>query len=130
MKENVVFFDGMCNFCSSSVNFIIKRDKNFYFHFASLQNIPASLLPVNSESSSLPDSIILLEKGKYYYFSTAALRISRKLRLPWNLLYIFIIVPKFLRDPVYRWVASKRYKWFGKKEMCFVPDEKDLSRFI
>ena len=130
MKERIIFFDGMCNFCSSSVHFIIKRDKHFYFHFASLQNGPASLRLVNSDFSALPDSIILLEKGEYFYFSTAALRIARKLSLPWNLFYAFIIIPRFCRDPLYKLFASKRYKWFGKREICFIPDEKDRSRFL
>ena len=129
MKENIIFFDGMCNFCSSSVHFIIKRDKNSYFHFASLQSDSVSLLLENSNSSSLPDSIILFEKGKYYYYSTAALRIASKLSFPWNLFYIFILVPRFLRDPLYKWFASRRYKWFGKRESCFIPDEKDKCRF-
>ncbi len=102
---------------------------HFYFHFATLQNIPASLLPVNSDSSELPDSIILLEKGEYYYFSTAALRIARKLSFPWNLFYVLIIIPPFLRNPVYKWFASKRYKWFGIRETCFIPDEKYKARF-
>jgi len=130
MKENIIFFDGMCNFCSSSVHFIIKRDKNSYFHFASIQSESALLLLENSDSLALPDSIILLEEGKYYYFSTAALRIARKLSFPWNLFYIFIIVPRFLRDPLYKWFASKRYKWFGIRETCFIPDEKDRFRFL
>jgi len=130
MQKNIVFFDGMCNFCSSSVNFIIKRDKNCYFHFASIQSAPASLLLINSNSSTLPDSIILLEKGKCHYYSSAALRIARKLRFPWNLFYGFIIIPRFIRDPLYRWFASKRYKWFGKKDICYIPNEKDRSRFI
>jgi predicted DCC family thiol-disulfide oxidoreductase YuxK len=130
MKENIVFFDGMCNFCSSSVHFIIKRDRHFYFHFAALQSESASILIINPYSSLIPDSIILLEKGKFYYYSSAALRIARKLGLPWNLLFMLVIVPPFLRDPLYKWFASKRYKWFGKKETCFVPNEKDLSRFL
>jgi predicted DCC family thiol-disulfide oxidoreductase YuxK len=128
VEANIVFFDGMCNFCSSSVNFIIKRDKHSYFHFALLQSTSAELIP-HIPSADLPDSIILLEKGKYYFYSTAALRIARRLIFPWNLFYVFIVIPAFLRDPVYRWFASKRYKWFGVKESCFIPEAKDRDRF-
>jgi predicted DCC family thiol-disulfide oxidoreductase YuxK len=129
MVENIVFFDGFCNFCSSTANFIIKRDRKSYFHFSALQSETASVLLQNTEHPVNLESIVLFEKGKYYFYSTAALRIACKLSFPWNLFYVFILIPPFLRDPAYKWFASKRYKWFGRREVCFVPDDKDKARF-
>jgi predicted DCC family thiol-disulfide oxidoreductase YuxK len=129
MADNIILFDGFCNFCSSSVIFILKRDKQSYFHFASLQSATGNKIFMKGINTNPLESIMLLEKGNYYYFSSAALRIARKLAFPWNLFYAFIIIPRFLRDPVYKLVAAKRYKWFGKRESCFIPSEKDKARF-
>lgn len=130
MNENIVLFDGFCNFCSSSVRFIIKRDKQRTFRFASLQSEAGQKLLTGAGANNKQESIVLIEKGKYYFYSTAVLRIARKLRFPWNICFIFILIPRFLRDPIYKWFASKRYKWFGKRTVCFIPDEKVKSLFL
>jgi predicted DCC family thiol-disulfide oxidoreductase YuxK len=130
MPDNIIFFDGYCNFCSSSVLFILKRDKKSNFQFAPIQSDFGKETSTEGQHLSTSESIILFENNKYYYFSTAVLRISRKLIFPWNLFYFLIIIPQFLRDPVYKWFASKRYKWFGKRDSCFIPDEKEASHFL
>lgn len=119
---NIVLFDGVCNLCNGAVQFIIKRDKKDYFHFASLQSDIGNLLLADKDLSNI-DSIIFIEKGEIYYYSTAILKIARHLSGFYALLYIFIIIPPFIRDGLYRFVARNRYKWFGKQEndQCLLP---------
>jgi predicted DCC family thiol-disulfide oxidoreductase YuxK len=131
MQENIVFFDGFCNFCSSSVLFILKRDRKSRFHFAAIQSdFSSENLSIEFGAKPKEDSLILYARRRYYRFSTAALHIARQLVFPWNLLYVFIIIPSFLRDPAYKWFAARRYKWFGKRESCFIPDKKYKARFL
>jgi predicted DCC family thiol-disulfide oxidoreductase YuxK len=126
-----VLFDGHCNLCNGAVVFIIRRDRQCYFNFASLQSEAAIRLlkSVGVEQVS-GDSIILIETGKVYDRSTAALRIAKKLNRLWPLLYIFIIIPSPLRDAIYSWIARNRYRWFGRREECMVPDSRTKIRFI
>lgn len=127
----VVLFDGVCNLCSSSVQFIIKHDPERLFRYASLQsefgqNILRQFnLPVNELNS-----FILLEEGKIYIKSTGALRVSRKLNRLWPALYGFIIIPAFIRNAVYSYIAKNRYRWFGKKEACWLPNLELKKLFI
>jgi predicted DCC family thiol-disulfide oxidoreductase YuxK len=122
LKNSVVLFDGVCNLCSRSIQFIIKHDKKKQFRFASLQSsfgqkiMKQFDLPINELNS-----FILLQGNNIYTKSTGALKILKSLNglLPLN--YGFIIVPKFLRDAVYNFIAKHRYKWFGKKEECWIP---------
>lgn len=125
----IVLFDGVCNFCNSSINFIIKRDKEGYFKFAPLQSEIAQKL-VGDKTKPMPESVILIEKGHTYDRSSAALRIAKKLNGLWPLLYIFIIVPKPIRDAVYNLIGRNRYKWFGKTEACMIPTPEVRSRFL
>ena len=125
--KSVLLFDGYCNLCSGSVVFILKRERKDTFRFASLQSAFAqNLLEEYRINGEAPDSIILIENNKVYYQSTAALRIVKQLKWPWPLLYGLIIIPRFIRDPVYGFIARNRYKWFGKREQCFMPG-KDMS---
>jgi predicted DCC family thiol-disulfide oxidoreductase YuxK len=127
----IILFDVVCNLCISSVDFIMKKDRRKRFLFASLQGESGQALlkkfnlPVNNW-----ETFVVIEGDKVYTKSTAALRIVKHLGSAWQLLYGFIIVPKFLRDKIYRWIAGNRYKWFGKRDTCRVatPDEK--SRFL
>jgi predicted DCC family thiol-disulfide oxidoreductase YuxK len=132
MKNNaIVLFDGVCNLCNQSVQFIIKRDKNDYFRFAHLQTFQSENTSLkNLKNLSDFNSIILIENEKYYFRSTAALRIARKLSGAWKILYVFIIVPPFIRHFVYDIIARNRYRWFGKKDSCMVPDDKLKKKFI
>jgi predicted DCC family thiol-disulfide oxidoreductase YuxK len=129
MNSPIVFFDGVCNLCSSTVQFIIRHDRKARFRFASLQSDFASAELGPSGLKHL-DSIVLKDNGKLYTRSTAALRIAAKLSFPVNLLYIFIAIPPFIRDRVYQYIAKNRYKWFGKKESCWLPTAELKSRFL
>jgi predicted DCC family thiol-disulfide oxidoreductase YuxK len=127
----IVLFDGVCNLCNSSVQFILKRDKQKKFVFGSLQGSAGQLL---LKKYNLPadnfHSFVLIEGEKVYTQSTAALRITKHLKRGWQLLFGFIIVPKFLRDAVYKWIARNRYKWFGKRDTCRVPTPEEKGRFL
>jgi predicted DCC family thiol-disulfide oxidoreductase YuxK len=130
-NKSIILFDGVCNLCNTLVNFIIKHDKKAYFKFASLQSDAAKeiLLQYNSKKINL-DSIILIENNAVYEKSTAALKISKNLTGGFKLLYALIIIPKFIRDWVYYFIAENRYKWFGKKESCMIPSPEIKSRFL
>lgn len=124
-EKNIILFDGVCNLCVSSVQFIIKRDPVGIFYFASLQSDVGVRLSENFGALiEKTDSIILIKGDKCYIESDAALKIASKLKGGWKLLYIFIIIPKPLRDAVYRYVARNRYKWFGKKDACMIPSDR------
>jgi len=132
LKNNsVILFDGVCNFCNSSINFIIKHDKKEHFLFASLQSdVAKEILLQFDKKKTLGDSILLVSDTKIYNKSTAALNIAKKLNAGISLFYVFIIIPPFIRDWVYDIIAKNRYKWFGKKDSCMVPSEKIKERFI
>ena len=130
-NKSLVLFDGVCNLCNASVKFIVKHDKKEQFLFASLQSDVAKelLLQYNSKKITM-DSIILIENNAFYEKSTAALRISKKLNGSYKLLYIFIIIPTFIRDWVYNYIAKNRYKWYGKKDTCMIPTPALKNRFL
>jgi predicted DCC family thiol-disulfide oxidoreductase YuxK len=130
--NHVVFFDGVCNLCSESVKFIIKNDRNNVFKFSSLQSEFAQKTLSNKNIKEISNSrtIILLSNNNTYAKSGAVLRIARLLRFPLNLLYIFIIVPPFIRNAVYDYISNNRYRWFGKKQECWIPNETLKSKFI
>ncbi|WP_102262443.1 thiol-disulfide oxidoreductase DCC family protein [Mesobacillus jeotgali] len=126
----VILFDGVCNFCDASVQFILNRDPNETFHFASLQSEAGQELLKKYQVRDDVDSMILIENDKVYYKSAAALRISRHLRGAWKLLYLFMIVPAPIRNVVYDLIARNRYKWFGQKESCMLPPPDVRKRFL
>lgn len=129
-NQPVIFFDGICNLCNASVQFVIEHDKGNYFNFSALQGDYAK--NVLAEFNIVPenlDSILLLENGKLYTKSTSALRVAKKLNGLWPLLYGFVIVPKFIRDWVYDFIAINRYKWWGRQESCWMPTPELESRF-
>jgi predicted DCC family thiol-disulfide oxidoreductase YuxK len=131
MSHPIVLFDGVCNLCNRSVQFLLKRDRRKQFLFASLQGKTGQEI---LKKFSLPandfNSFILIEGDELYTRSTAVLRILRKLGGAWALLYVFIIIPPFIRNPVYNFIARNRYKWFGKKEECWVPTPELKQRFL
>ena len=126
----VILFDGVCNLCNWSVNFIIDRDPDAYFKFASLQSDYGKTRLAEFQIPMDLESIVLIEGGKVYRSSTAALRISRKLSGLWCVLFAFIILPPFIRNAVYHWVSNNRYRWFGKNEACRVPESGVVDRFL
>lgn len=139
----VVLFDGVCNFCDQSVNFIIKHDRRGYFRFAPLQSDEgrrlaavygfesAVLDKANDGGDLIPiDSVILIEDENVYTHSTAALRITKRLGQPWSWLYGLILVPVFIRDFFYKVFARYRYRFFGRKEQCVIPTPEIRARFL
>ncbi len=129
--ENVILFDGICNLCNAAINFIIDRDKNNHFKFASLQSDYGQEY---LENNDLPlgnfESMAFIKNGKTYIRSSAALEIARNMSGVWPIFYGFIIVPKFMRDLVYNFIANNRYKFFGKRDQCRVPTPELKNRFL
>lgn len=126
----VILFDGVCNLCNSSVQFVIKHDPKKQFRFASIQGDYGQqvLKQFDSPPNSL-NSFILFKDQQIYTHSTGALMVAKQLSGAWPLLYAFIIIPPFIRNAVYQFIANNRYKWFGKKESCAIPSPELKSLF-
>lgn len=130
-QNPVVLFDGVCNLCNSSVQFIIDRDPKSNFRFASLQSeIGKALLKANNFPEGQLNSVIFIGKDQAHDKSRAALEIARRLNGLWPLLYGFIVVPSFLRDLIYNWIAKNRYRWFGVLNECMMPTPEMKKRFL
>jgi len=129
-NNTIILFDGICNFCNSSVNFIIDRDKKNHFKFSPLQSEFANEFFTKNKIENNFDSIVLIENGKLYKKSTAALKIAKHLNGFWKIAYIFIIIPPFIRNFFYDIIAKYRYKWFGRKDACMIPEENVRNKFI
>jgi predicted DCC family thiol-disulfide oxidoreductase YuxK len=127
----VILFDGVCNLCNGFVQFLIERDPKRRYRYASLQSETGQAL---MRSAGLPadeiNTVVLMEEGKAYTHSDVALRVARHMVGLWPLATVLYIVPKFLRDAIYNWVARNRYRWFGKKEACMVPTPELKSLFL
>ena len=129
--KRIILFDGVCNFCDASVQFIIKRDPAAHFLFTSLQSEKGLELTKKYAISEDVDSLVLIENGKAFTKSSAALRIAKKLDGLWHLFFVFILVPRRIRDIFYDYFATNRYKWFGQKEdACMLPSPEQRKRFI
>jgi len=115
----LILYDGVCNLCNHSVRFVVKNDKKSVFKITSLQSeLGQQVMAKNQLNDTSYSSFILVENGKLFFKSTAALHVIKKLNGPVKLLYIFIIIPPFIRNFVYDIVAKNRYKWFGKTNVC------------
>ena len=119
MNENpIILFDGVCNFCNSAINFVLKQDKKGIFRFAPLQSETGQkLLNQYNLSTKEFDSFVLIDNGKVYKKSAASLQVMNKLPWYWKEAQLFRIIPTVFRDAIYDFIAKNRYKWFGKKEM-------------
>ena len=126
----ILLFDGECNFCDSSVQFIIKRDRDGFFYFAALQSEIGEELKKKHHIPDQLDSIIVIGNNTVYDSSDAALFISKHLNGMWKCVYILKIIPKSLRDSAYKIIAKNRYNWFGKKDFCVIPSPEIRSRFL
>jgi len=130
-QQPIILFDGVCNFCNSAVNFTLKRNKKANIRFAPLQSEAGQKL---LQQYNLPvkdmESFVFIENGKAYQRSTAALKVCRYLRGLWPLSYGLIIVPRFIRDGIYNWIAKNRYKWFGVQQSCMIPTPEVRARFL
>ncbi|CDF79396.1 thiol-disulfide oxireductase DCC [Formosa agariphila KMM 3901] len=131
-NEKLILFDGVCNLCDHSVQFVIKHDKNNRFKFTTLQGETAKpILEFFTIDTQRVDSILLYTPdNKLFTKSTAALKIAAHLYFPINLLSVFLIIPKFIRDFVYDFIARNRYKWYGKKEACMIPTKALKAKFL
>jgi predicted DCC family thiol-disulfide oxidoreductase YuxK len=131
LTHSIILFDGVCNLCNGAVNFVIKRDPGNVFKFTPLQEKQGVLLlkKLAIDAQEL-DSIVLVENKKVYTKSSAALRIARKLSGLWPLFFVLLIIPSFIRDGVYDFIAKNRYKWFGKKEQCMIPTPGLREKFL
>ena len=127
----IILFDGVCNFCDASVNFVIKRDKRRYFRFAPLQEPNGGEIArkYGIDPARL-DTFVLVENGRAYRKSGGALRVARRLGGLYPLAFALIAVPPFIRDFFYDWFARHRYGWFGKKDACMVPSAEVRDRFL
>ena len=127
----IVLFDGVCNFCNGTVNFIIRHDRADRFRFAALQSeIGQRLLRQYNLNAPGVDSVILIENGRAFTHSTAALKIAGKLDGGWGVFIIFQFVPQVVRDFFYRLFARNRYRLFGKKDVCMMPTPEIKARFL
>lgn len=127
----IVLFDGVCNLCNTSVNFLIDRDPEGRFVFGALQSEEGlAVLRKHGLPEYYFDSIVLIEGRNVWTASDAVLEISRHMPGLWPALRVFRIVPKAIRDAVYNWIAANRYRWFGKRESCRLPTPEYRSRFL
>ena len=131
-RQKIILFDGVCNLCNGSVVFILQREKKPIFQFASIQSEAGKeLLEWYGLPKDYNQAVLLIENGKMYLGSTAALKMGQTLKFPWSYLsYVGFIAPKLIRDLVYNQIAVNRYQWFGKRDFCMIPTESLKARFL
>lgn len=131
MNTSVVLFDGVCNLCTWSVQFILRRDPQGYFRFAALQSpVGQQLLQMHGYSSTVLSSVVLIEQDRVYTSSDAALRIARHLNGWWPFVNLLRVVPRPIRDTIYQWIATHRYRWFGQRDTCMIAPPGARDRFL
>lgn len=131
MTAPVLLFDGVCNLCNASVQWVLRHDRHGIFQFAALQSETGqSLLRKWGRPVEDFDSVVLVDGDRLLLHSDVPLEIARRIGGGWQLLYVFKIVPRPLRDAVYHWVARNRYRWFGRKAECMLPRPEWKGRFI
>lgn len=130
-RDYLILFDGVCNFCNYWVRFALKRDQKQKLSFGTLQGNTAQLvLPLHGINEKEIASVVFIEKGKVWRNSSAVLRICMHLSGVWKIFYALMIIPTPMRDFVYRIIAQNRYRWFGKRENCILPDASVKERFV
>ncbi len=133
VQQAIVFYDGTCGFCQASVQFVLRHNKKENLHFAALQSelgLQLTSTAVTKSKAPLPDSMLFYEEGNLYMESDAALRIARHLRFPFFLLTYGRIIPRFVRDTVYRMIARNRYLIAGRDQACLLPTPQQRNRFL
>ncbi|MFN3996921.1 thiol-disulfide oxidoreductase DCC family protein [Algoriphagus sp.] len=129
--KSVILFDGVCNLCNASIDFILKRDKKNQFLVGALQeDAGKNLLSKFKVNPEYLDSLVLIEGDQIYFRSTAALKIAKKLPGLWPLFHGFMFLPSGIRDGIYNWIGRNRYRWFGKKNTCRLPTPEEKAKFI
>lgn len=131
-QHRIILFDGVCNLCNGSVIFIVQKEREPVFQFASIQSEAGQKL---LEWCDLPrdynQAVVLIEHGDVFLGSTAALKIGQSLKLPWSFLSsLGFLVPDVIRDGIYKLIAQNRYQWFGKRTICMLPTENLKARFL
>ena len=130
-ERPVILFDGVCHLCAGSVRFVIKRDPQQHFSFARLQSgVARQLLAEHDVTNNGLESVVLIYKGQVYRKSRAALRILLLLNRAWPLMGIFLLVPRFIADPIYDYIGRHRYRWFGQMDTCWLPEIDQHWRFL
>lgn len=129
-SDRIVFFDGVCNLCNRSVRIILKNDRRGVFHLASLQSTFAQNFLRNNKGPVSADTILLYDRGRWFIRSRAIFKIAARLRFPYPILAAGVIIPAFITDPVYNFIARNRYRWFGKRASCMIPEPEWRSRFL
>lgn len=130
-EHPVLLFDGVCNLCNASVQWVLLRDKKGVFRFAALQSeIGQHLLKARDMSGETLDSVVVVSGEQVLTHSDAPLEVVRLLGGGWSLLYVFRWLPRWIRDSIYRYIARNRYRWFGKKESCMLPRPEWKERFL
>lgn len=130
-RESILLFDGHCSLCNAAVDFVLKRDAKKKLLLASMQGSEGQrVLKMYQLPPSYLETLVLVEQGQVYLGSTAALRVARLLGGGWPLFYSLIIIPKGLRDRIYQWIGTHRYKWFSRRASCRIPTASEKSRFL
>jgi len=126
----LLLFDGQCNLCTGAVQFVLRRDRRARFRFAARESAAGRAVLAQLGLPEQPESIVVVHRGRVWTRSAASLAVARRLPFPWPLASVFWIVPSPLRDLVYRWIAKNRYRWFGKRDTCWVPTPELRARFL
>lgn len=130
-KEPIIVFDAMCVLCSYNAQFILKYDKDHYFKLASMQGVVGTALYQKfGMDPNDPDTLIIVDGDKVIKDSDAVIFIYSNLGWPWRIMALFSVVPRFMRDPIYRFIARNRYRLFGKREECWIPKSEDMKRIL
>ncbi|MCR2802834.1 thiol-disulfide oxidoreductase DCC family protein [Paenibacillus soyae] len=130
-RESILLIDGVCHLCQNITRYVVKHDQKRRFSFAALQSAAGKrLLSQGGFSEADWDSFILIENGRYYTKSGAALRVMKGLGGWRSALYGLIVIPSPIRDAAYRFIAKNRYRWFGRSDVCLMPTPDIMSRFL
>lgn len=129
-KQPIILFDGVCNLCNGTVDFLMKQDRKKQFRFAPLQSETGELLTQQFQIPENSDSVILIKSNTVYFKSDVVIEISGMLHYPWKMGVIIKIIPKKIRDKLYDWIAKNRYRWFGKKDTCRIPTLEEQEFFM
>jgi len=129
-KQPVILFDGVCNLCNGTVDFLLKRDRKKQFRFASLQSETGKYLKHQYGIPEDFDSVILIKSDTIYFKSRAVFEIAGMLPYPWKIAAFLKLTPKKTGDKLYNWIAKNRYRWFGKRETCRIPSAQEKEFFV
>lgn len=129
IETKILFFDGVCHLCNFWIELLIKLDRRNQLQFASLQGETAKKF-LNPESIQKLDSLVFLKNDSTYEKSTAVLLVVAELGGLWKLSKVFFVIPKFMRDALYHWIAKNRYRWFGQRDSCRIPNESERNKLL